>query len=380
MKNLILFLIVLISLDVNGQTKSDPVISGARQYLKQSLKNPDGYVEYGVVKISHTMKDSIREVVLSLKNEMSSIPMEINNDSLEILRLKYSIEKDECLNKKVRMSYIEYKQKILGELKKQYNIYSSYIDTNEYNEMCVSLKSKFIGELQNELKRALTYLNDYTLSKNVYEIERTKNKIREIENKIVNADSLYKKDFDYTYNRIIGNYKTFERLKNEISKIEIELSRMSLFNHVVDSLIGRESGIVPTYRFYTSGYVDEVFKVSWDGVPWEECYGKSSNTSFFSSWVMNSNTIHDTIADGLKIKLLYSNIENNKIKLINIPELIKDCNKKITELSQIPSKNKIIYYNIIFDYSSTNSYGGRIKDSEMFYYYPKTKTYSEYRL
>ena len=95
---------------------------------------------------------------------------------------------------------------------------------------------------------------------------------------------------------------------------------------------------------------------------------------------MNSNTIHDTIADGLKIKLLYSNIENNKIKLINIPELIKDCNKKITELSQIPSKNKIIYYNIIFDYSSTNSYGGRIKDSEMFYYYPKTKTYSEYRL
>jgi hypothetical protein len=93
--------------------------------------------------------------------------------------------------------------------------------------------------------------------------------------------------------------------------------------------------------------------------------------------------IYDLREDSNKIESMILRTEYKKydstaqVSIHKIDSLIKLKTLEINQLEKGLKKNKVVRYDILFDYSSTNYYGGRIRKTDIVYYYPLSNNTSQ---
>jgi hypothetical protein len=90
----------------------------------------------------------------------------------------------------------------------------------------------------------------------------------------------------------------------------------------------------------------------------------------------DSNLIESTISRTEYKK--YDSIA--QVSIHEIDSLIKLKTLEINEFNKGLKKNKVVRYDISFDYSSTNYYGGRVRKTDIVYYYPLINNTSQSKL
>ena len=302
-------------------SQSDPIISGARKYLKERLKDPESYREFSIEKNSWRISDSLESVLFDNESKIANIK---TYDSSTLLEYSKTLEDLGKLSENNREKFREERKSKRSSIEKEIKLIEPYSDSlkfiGEYNKWRENLIDELTKDTSIEEKySSANRLREAGEKGDVWFISYYSKNLETSKNRLKNIDSTIRESYEYRGNIFI-KYKSLKEEYTNLTKI-IDLS-----NSQIDSI------------FLSQGYYRQ--RNTLDGIKsYRELY--SSMSSFLESKPTRLDSIY----------------KNSKL-----------IQKKIKELKANPALNKPIYYYINIDYSATNSYGGRIQKTETINY------------
>jgi hypothetical protein len=302
-------------------SQSDPIISGARKYLKERLKDPESYREFSIKKNSWRISDSLESVLFDNESKIANIK---TYDSSALLEYSKTLEDLGKLSENNREKFREERKSKRSSIEKEIKLIEPYSDSlkfiGEYNKW----REKLIDELTKDTSIEEKYSNANRLREagekgDVRFISFYSKNLENSKNKLKNIDSTIRESYEYRRNIFI-KYKSLKEEYSNLTKI-IESS-----NSEIDSI------------------------------------------SLFSVYYRQSNTLDEIKNYRELYRSMSSFLESKPSKLDSIYKNSKLIQKRIKELKANPTLDKPIYYYVTIDYSATNSYGGRIRGTETINY------------
>jgi hypothetical protein len=306
----ILTLIVILSLclHTSGQTKkiTDPIIMGASDYIKMNLKDPSSHILIGGSKDPIMLTDVVGEHMRKIR--LSQRMLQYNKKKCDSLL-------PHCIN--IIMS--------------DHKLYNEYSDPIKFTKALEELKKHETNELEKKLdvnnRYSTAYYLEYAkLKADIESIKIYTLKVDEIKKNLENIEEYIKTTYEYRESKEIQNYIRFMEYDSIIS----DTTRMIAF---MDK---------NKYR-YNSPFSDFTFI-------------NRMISEYTQKILEEKKQIDDLIG-----------ISNNPIS--GIPERLSGELIKLSNYINEPNQKNIIFgYRIFINYSATNTYGGRIEDSEFVYF------------